>query len=593
MATDIEKKIEILEKLYRILENEKRVLQNEIKKKGTFNGRLIAVKRGYIAVLHDKKVNEGSLLGYVVQDEPQELGYVLRCEKAGMGYLSLLKGYGEPPAEELNLLEMESLISYELQMDIIERYIENPEFPEVVPPEGLINGEIELPGLDEFQRTSVLASLSLEEGKILPVIGPPGTGKTTFIAHAVKMAAERGMKVLIASHTNRAVDNALEKLKTISDGMAVRVGQDWKIADEVKCFSLRRLAETALKEENDGTIEGIEEIDTITVDTFSDDTITEFSEKHRKIERKALEILSKTRIVGTTLIRSAIFPLSEYEFDLTLIDESSQALISAALLAVNSSSRSVMVGDPFQLPPVLKGYKYNPASFGAFNFFFGKADRDRRINAIWLKNHYRSNEKIIGFSAKYIYGGRIRAHECCRSIKLETGYGSEDPVLDPERAVLFISVRSSESGSGSKRNHMEAIVVRNIVEKLINAGIDSERLGIITPYVAQKELLKTMLDGIEVDTVDAFQGREKDIIVFSTTATKDLRFACEKRRFNVAVTRARKKLIVVANENSFLIPANRKSLLYSFYNYAKENGGYIRYEVESNFRSLRRNKKGG
>jgi superfamily I DNA and/or RNA helicase len=554
--------IKTLQKLHEILSVERKIAQEEVKSRGTFRGSVVGGKRGYYLISTSKGLTEGTLLGTILDGNPVELGYVIRVEETPKGYIYLLKAMVEPEGE-VELIEMENLISYDLQLDVIKRYLDEQNFPEVRIPDESDEPEFEF--LDEYQRNAVGRSLCLGDNEIMPVIGPPGTGKTTFIASAVLSHAKRNGTVLISSHTNRAVDNAIEKISQISDlsaGEVVRVAHDWKISPSVRRFSLRYIAERELGE------------------SFDKLPIEEMAEKYRTIERKSLEILSRASIIGSTLIKSAMHPLIDYEFDIVFVDESSQALISSALLAIEKSSKSVMVGDPYQLPPVLRRYR-DSTYFGAFNFFFSGH------RTLWLRNHYRSNEKIIGFSAKYIYGGKIIPHEVCKDIKLEVKSKS-NPLLDSEKPVVFVSLNSVESGRGSKRNYDEAIAVRGVCSALVEEGVKEEDIGVITPYLAQKQLLRSMIGlEIEVDTVDAYQGREKDVVVFSTTAVRDLRFACEKRRFNVAVTRARKKLIVFGNRRSFLIPQNRNSLLYQYYLYAKENDGYFEISTEFDFKPLR------
>jgi len=524
---------EVLLKLKEILEAERRMVKKEVDKREAFSGKLLAAKKG-IGIIKTKKLQEGTLLGFIENDAVNELGYVIRS-----GRYHILRMTDTPETEMLRLVELENLISYDLQINIIDYYLE-AELPRVADTD--FDGKIE--GLDEYQSKAAITSLNLEDNQLLLVIGPPGTGKTTFISKTAEMAAERGMRVLITSHTNRAVDNAIGKLNM--NGV-VRVGNPSKISPEIhKCSLEKKVLNKIHFEEKENAEEMLDYL----------------SEKSKQIEHEMIKMLNSAIIVGSTLIKSAIFPMNEQNFDLVFIDESSQSLISAALLAIQKGRRYVLVGDPYQLSPVLK-LRMDSSKFSAFNFF-----HSIKPHVLWLRNHYRSNAKIIGFSEKYIYKRQIKAHEKCKNIKLEIS--TENAVLSPDKPIVFLSVDGIEEGSGSKFNRKEAELAVKLCDELLKCGVRKEDIGIITPYVKQKELIGKMTD-IEVNTVDGFQGREKDVIIFSVTAVSNLSFASNLRRLNVAVTRAKKKLIVIGNEKSFMIPGNRTKLIYYLYKYAKND----------------------
>jgi|Deesub1362A_J573_1020465.scaffolds.fasta_scaffold00401_38 superfamily I DNA and/or RNA helicase len=529
---------EILLKLRDTLENERRQLKKESESKGTFDGELIA-SRGNIGVIKTRKIPEGALLGYLDNDSAHELGYVIRS-----GKFHVVKLIQNPEPGELKLMEMENLISYDLQINIIDYFLDS-ELPKICTT--FVQGEIS--GLDEYQSKAAMTSLNLEDGGLLLIIGPPGTGKTSFISKAAKIASDEGMRVLISSHTNRAVDNAIEKL---NPEYAVRVGNPFKISRNVQKHSLEKRIRDKFTVENESD---------------ADELIEFISKKSRLIEREMIKTLNSASIVGSTLIKSAIYPMNEQSFDLVFIDESSQALISAALLAIQKGRKYVLVGDPYQLSPVLR-CRMDSSKFSAFSFFYSI-----KPCVLWLRNHYRSNAKIIGFSEKYIYKKQIKAHESCKNIKLNIS--SDNPILNPDLPIVFLCVDGTEEGKGSKLNRKEAEMTVKLCDELITHGVNKRDIGIVTPYVKQKELIKELTD-VEVNTVDGFQGREKDVIIYSLTAVSDLRFASNPRRLNVAVTRARKKLIVIGNEKSFVVPGNRTKLVYYLYNYAKEENAVIR-----------------
>ncbi len=523
-----------------LLMEKERIIENFMKR-GTFRGELLACRRNVGVIEAEKILTPGTLLGYVdesVNESVSELGYIISS-----GRYMVVKLLKVPESEKLNLIELENLISYDLQIEAIEKCSWLPEVTGRV-----VKGEVD--GLDEWQSSAALSSLELEDGELLLVVGPPGTGKTAFISRAAELAASTGNRVLITSHTNRAVDNVIERQSS-----AIRVGNPSKISPQAQKFSLELLASKKVCVEEASSAEELVEIT---------------AERLKLLEKEMLNILNRARIVGSTLIKCALFPMLEQSFDIVFVDEASQALISAVLLGLEKGRRFVLVGDPFQLPPVLSR---DASKYSAFNFFHS----ENTGKVIWLRNHYRSNSEIIGFVSKYVYRNRIKPHRSCKNIKLEiTPEGEFAEALHPDKPLVFVSVNGREEGRGSKYNREEARTAAELCGELVNCGLNKDEVGIITPYVRQAKLISGMVDGVEVNTVDAFQGREKDVIIFSVTSTIDLGFASNPKRFNVAITRARKKFIAIGNEKAFKIPANRSTLLYRLYLHTRSKDCFFR-----------------
>jgi superfamily I DNA and/or RNA helicase len=235
----------------------------------------------------------------------------------------------------------------------------------------------------------------------------------------------------------------------------------------------------------------------------------------------------------------------------------------------------ILVGDHKQLLPIFKTLKDKKIqeTLSAFCYMLNKY----KERVVWLRKHYRSNYEIIGFSSKYIYGGKIVPVENCRKIKLNIkNYPRDMEYLNPDIPVVFIHVNSVESvrEDGSRFNDIEAKIAVKIVKVLKNLNVRSEDIGVITPYRAQRDYIKEILgdDNVEVNTVDSFQGREKDVIILTITSTRDMTFVEDENRLNVAFTRARRKLIVIGNANSI---RKEHKLLSAFLTYAKERNGYF------------------
>lgn len=229
----------------------------------------------------------------------------------------------------------------------------------------------------------------------------------------------------------------------------------------------------------------------------------------------------------------------------------------------------VLIGDPHQLLPIFRSVKDEKMVESLSSFCYLLKKYKNRVK--WLRVHYRSNDKIIGFSAKYIYNGNIRPHEICRKKKLNIDLSG---FLSSNKPVVFLNVEGREEYSeGSYINRVEADVAAEIVYMLKKNGVKESDIGVITPYRAQRTRIKNKVGGnVEVNTVDSFQGREKSVIIYSVTGTRErtVEFAGNRNRFNVAVTRAINKLIVLGNKYSIL----ENDILSKFIEYADDIGGY-------------------
>jgi len=525
--------------------------------------------------------------------------------------------------------EAEQLVSYELQLQLLRNYESNALREEAeklafstffknalrIGKEGARARDYAVIGfggrkadseLNKYQRTALDRILGLKDGELLLIVGPPGTGKTRMIAKAALELAENGKKVLVASHTNRAVDNVMELLPV---EITLRIGRPEKVHENVRPYMLsykarERLGEKLqelerkireLREERRKLIEGLREIKKLRPREWTsrcskteerlqevEKELKDLVERRNEMLREESEkLVGEAKVIGATLVKCGLWPLLNVKFDVAMIDEASQATITLALLGMVRARRWALVGDHYQLPPIFRSIKKSIASpevldpLSAFNRLVMLAGEDE---ALWLEEHYRSNPKIIGFIAEKVYKGRIRPHQSCEKVKLEvSGTDTGDrlwKVLDPDRPAVFVHVLGQErAGEASRWNEQELNFVIQAVTRLKKMGVKGNEIGVITPYRAQFKSLKEHLgEGIEVATVDAFQGREKDVIVFSAVATtgNSVRFVENARRLNVAFTRARKKLIVAANAE-----APWSGLMKDYIEYAKKNGSYF------------------
>jgi len=506
-------------------------------------------------------LSRGDVVGLLIQESKPEilnLGLVIRSWKDLFQNTYLIyPSYFDVIEGDYVVLRSESFVSYDVQLYILNRLVEmkNPTLQEIqaysvtfeekeMPPI-IVNEPKQFPQLDKFQEVVANTALNLPKGEILLVVGPPGTGKTRVISVIAKELAERGERVLIASHTNKAVDTAIEKLPP---KISVRVGAPDKVSKRLE----KHLLETKVYQSEVGEeISALdEEINRLLARGDYSTAKELYSERKRLYENACTEIVRETPIIGSTLVKTYLFPLSRSKFDTVIIDEASQVTVSLALLGLTKAERYILLGDHRQLPPVLKTVKFKDClKYSAFTFF--KKKYPRRVK--WLKIHYRSHVEIMRVFSIF-YEEELIPSENCRNIKLDLV--SSDPVLNPEKPVVFVHVsgREEKTPEGSKLNKMEALSCVRLIERFIANGILERDIGIIAPYRAQVELIKNELEnrGLKVDvgTVDAFQGSERDIVLFSITATKCLYFPSEPHRLNVALSRARKKLVVLGNSKA-------------------------------------------
>ena len=420
----------------------------------------------------------------------------------------------------------------------------------------------------------------VEAGEVAIIHGPPGTGKTTTLVEAVIETLQRETQVLVCAPSNAAVDWISEQLVRRSVGV-LRIGNPLRMSDEMlDCSYERRYAAHP----------DYHELWSIRKELRGDKGEIKADRKHKLRQREMeleikinADLFAQARVVSCTLISSAYRIMERRRFSTLFIDEAAQALEPACWAAIMKADRVVMGGDHQQLPPTVKSME--AARRGMGNTLMQKAV------ALWpqcvqlLTVQYRMNEDIMAFPSRWFYGGRLQAapEAAHRQVSpLDTplmwidtsnltpkGEGSGmtgSPQLSTPLSLGRGVGGEARTRTGSLTNAEEARLVihtlRDYIEMLSPQRIESERIdfGIITPYRGQARLIRRLLKmqhyfrrlrrQISVGTVDGFQGQERDVIVISLVRDNDagnIGFLRDLRRMNVAITRARMKLIVIGN----------------------------------------------
>ena len=459
---------------------------------------------------------------------------------------------------------------------------------------------MKFPWLNPTQERAVNEVLWAKDVAI--VHGPPGTGKTTTLVEAINETLMRESQVLVCAQSNMAVDWISEKL--VDRGINVlRIGNPTRVNDKMLGFTYERRFEShpdypqlwairkAIRELRKNRKKGSEN----------------YHQKMERLKSRAAEIeirinselFGEARVIACTLVGSAHRLLEGMKFGTLFIDEAAQALEAACWIPMRRASRVILAGDHCQLPPTVK-------SIAALRAGLGKTLMERIAEnkpevVTLLKIQYRMNDEIMRFSSDWFYGGKV---ESAPQIKyrsvldydhpitwIDTGEESEERRVKSEEfnsSSDDASEESEEQENSSLFTHHSSLYKEQFVgesfgrinkaeaeltlltlaeyftkigkQRVLSESID---VGIISPYRAQVQYLKKLIKKYEffkpyrrlisVNTVDGFQGQERDVILISLVRSNDegqIGFLKDLRRMNVAMTRARMKLIILGNKDT-------------------------------------------
>lgn len=478
--------------------------------------------------------------------------------------------------------------------------------------------------LNETQIRAVKKALGAKD--FFLIHGPPGTGKTRTLTELIVQLVKQGKKVLATADSNIAVDNLVLNLSKYSDIKMVRIGHPARVMEELERFSIFALFESHpefkniqinwakvrnLIEKRDRFIkphpkirrglsdeeilyfakkrQSVRGISKSTLNSMAnwiilnneiDKNIKALKEKEEKIFK---DLISGADVVLSTnsMVLSEI--LKDFYFDVAVIDEGSQQIEPSTLIPIMKAEKFYIAGDHRQLPPTILSEEAKELE----NTLFEKLINRYPELSQMLEIQYRMNEKIMEFSNREFYNGLLKSAETVKNhtladLKVRKPKKFEE-ILAINEAISFLDTSEIDTpehqpeGSTSYENPVEAQLVITLVEELLNMGVDKKDIGIITPYAAQVKLIKQLLleknFKIEVNSVDGFQGREKEVILISfvrSNKTGEIGFLNDLRRLNVAITRARRKLICIGNAKTLSHHPTYKK----FINYIKTVGTY-------------------
>ena len=418
----------------------------------------------------------------------------------------------------------------------------------------------------------------LQAKDVAIVHGPPGTGKTTTLVEAIYETLRRENQVLVCAQSNMAVDWISEKL--VDRGINVlRIGNPTRVNDKMLSFTYERRFEAHPDYELLWAIR--KAIRDLRAHRKRGDD--KYHQKLERLKERAIELeirinaqlFGEARVIASTLVGSANRLLEGQKFGTLFIDEAAQALEAACWIPIRRVSRVILAGDHCQLPPTVK-------SFAAMKAGLGKTLMERIVDnhpetVTLLKMQYRMNEEIMRFSSDWFYGNQVESapEVKYRSILdldipmtwIDTSEFSENSENSDYSDISFKEQFVGESFGRINKAEAELtlLALEQYFEKIGKARILDERLdvGVISPYRAQVQYLRRLLKNkeffkpfrhlISVNTVDGFQGQERDIILISLVRANDegqIGFLRDLRRMNVAITRARMKLIILGDAST-------------------------------------------
>lgn len=423
--------------------------------------------------------------------------------------------------------------------------------------------------LNASQQTAVALALSARD--VALIHGPPGTGKTTTVAEVIRQLVARGEKVLACAPSNIGVDNLFERL--LDAGIrAVRLGHPARVLPQLRANTLDllveehrdvRLAHKLVKD----ALQLFRQANRYTRAKPKPNERQQIRQEAkalmadaRRLEAQAVQhILDTADVLCATTTGMDDGLLGPRRFDCLVIDEACQSTEPGCWIPLGRGDRLILAGDHRQLPPTVISAEALSQGFGV-SLFERLAEQYGEKITHRLEVQYRMHADIMGFSSAEFYDGALVADPSVAAHRLQDLLPQPDPESHPPELgpLGFIDTAGAgydeelEPDGESRRNPQEARLLVRQVNQLLERGLPARDIAVIAPYSAQVRLLRELLPipGLEVDSVDGFQGREKEAVAISlvrSNATGEIGFLSDTRRMNVAFTRARRRLVVIGD----------------------------------------------
>ncbi len=383
--------------------------------------------------------------------------------------------------------------------------------------------------LEDDQKRAVQRGLSRE---LSLVLGPPGTGKTRTLAELVRQAVARGERVLVTAASHTAVDNLAERLVRAGVRL-VRIGHPARVSEEMESHTLDALLEaTDSSKLAEGWVREAEQLRQRLAQRMKRGAVSREERSQAKSEinglfasaRRATKdaqrtILHSATVIAATAAGADSWQLDGISFDRVVLDEATQAPDPIALVALLRATKVVMAGDPFQLPPTVIAKEAVDEGLSS-TLFERLADGPHASELVTLlRVQHRMHAALMAFPNQQTYSGQLRAAPEVAEARLESYEGVRADEARPGPLVILDSAgrgwdEEREDEDPSTRNPSNAARIAAEVRRLISRGVKPSDIGVITPYNAQVRWIRDALDdvlsdGLEVSTVDGFQGREK------------------------------------------------------------------------------------
>lgn len=417
----------------------------------------------------------------------------------------------------------------------------------------------------ELNQRQLEALRTVQKEKCLLIHGPPGTGKTHLLGKIISMFASKGDRVLACAASHSACDH-LARVTSKAGVSPLRLGQIERVSEDILPFHLLKVMEEddeiktgkmmikdgySLLRSSRGTSQDRKEASALIKDG------------KELVRRRRQDMISRAPLLISTLTHLDPAIYGSLDVDLVVVDEAGQCLEPEAWMGLSMGKRWVLVGDPQQLPATVKG------NDDTLRVSLLERWMEEGICCVSLEEQYRMTPTLMGFPSQHFYGGKLIA-------------AGKKEVQEQDCFLRFVDMAGAGDGeevSGrSLLNSHEADFLVCELDRLIDSGIDPESIGVICPYRAQVEALsqKVFKRGVEIKSIDGFQGREKEVIVMSLVRSNsrgELGFLEDYRRMNVALTRAKKALLVIGDSSTL----SGDPFYSSWLDYVETNGEYRSY----------------